>query len=88
MAVVHAALRELQEMLAPLERPTPPLDGPVPREHARDARWVEPRLAGKVHYAESGPATATCGTRRGVALRPDKTPADVVREAPPGQQAG
>ncbi|GAA4586364.1 hypothetical protein GCM10023194_32340 [Planotetraspora phitsanulokensis] len=83
----EAALRELREMLAPLERPAPPFDGPVPREHARDAHWVEPRLVGEVQYAEwTGDGYLRHPSWRG--LRPDKAPADVVREVPPGRQAG
>ncbi|MFB2585311.1 ATP-dependent DNA ligase [Herbiconiux liukaitaii] len=64
--------------LARLERKTPPLDD-VPAEDARDARWVTPRLVGEVEFAEW---TATGRLRqpswRG--WRPDKSPADVVRE--------
>ncbi|ETK37723.1 non-homologous end-joining DNA ligase [Microbispora sp. ATCC PTA-5024] len=48
----EAALRDLLERLAPLERPAAPFADVVPREHARGARWVEPRLVGEVQYAE------------------------------------
>ncbi|MFC4588213.1 ATP dependent DNA ligase [Sphaerisporangium corydalis] len=66
-------------MLAPLARPTPPFDGPVPREQARHARWVDPVLAGEVQYAE--------WTHEGMLRRPswrglrdDKDPRDITRE--------
>jgi bifunctional non-homologous end joining protein LigD len=44
------ALRELRSQLTPLERPTSPFHLPVPREDARDAHWVQPRLVGEVAY--------------------------------------
>jgi bifunctional non-homologous end joining protein LigD len=47
-----AVLRDLGDRLAPLERPTPAYDGPVPAEHARSARWVEPVLVCEVDYTE------------------------------------
>jgi len=64
--------------LATRERATSPfLD--VPRPDARDAHWVTPDLVGEVRFAEW---TATGRLRqpswRG--WRPDKRPADVVRE--------
>jgi bifunctional non-homologous end joining protein LigD len=45
-----SALDELYRRLAPLRRPTNPYEGPVPREFAKDAQWVEPRLVGEVAY--------------------------------------
>lgn len=69
----QAMLRDLQERLAPLERPDPPFDEPVPREHARDARWVEPRIVGEVQYAEvTGDGRLRHPSWRG--LRPDREP--------------
>jgi bifunctional non-homologous end joining protein LigD len=75
------ALRDLHADLAGLRRPDPPFATAVPREHARDAVWVEPRLVGEVAFTE--------WTREGRlrhpawrGLRPDKSPADVVRELP------
>ncbi|NUP43561.1 MAG: hypothetical protein HOY76_42695 [Streptomyces sp.] len=69
----QAMLRDLQERLAPLERPDPPFDEPVPREHARDARWVEPRVVGEVQYAEvTGDGRLRHPSWRG--LRPDREP--------------
>ncbi|MGA8113750.1 MAG: DNA ligase, partial [Actinocatenispora sp.] len=40
----------LLELLAPLRRSRSPFDDPVPREDARDATWVEPRLVVEVAY--------------------------------------
>ncbi|GII54208.1 hypothetical protein Pth03_25970 [Planotetraspora thailandica] len=82
----EAALRDLREMLAPLGRPGSPFDGPVPREHARNAHWVEPRLVGEVQYGEwTGDGYLRHPSWRG--LRPDKTPAEVVREDRRGRHA-
>jgi bifunctional non-homologous end joining protein LigD len=73
----QATLAALGELLRPLERPDPPFDVPLPREDARDARWVEPCLVGEVQYAE---LTADLRLRhpswRG--LRPDREPAEVT----------
>ncbi|PRY49753.1 bifunctional non-homologous end joining protein LigD [Geodermatophilus tzadiensis] len=44
-----AALRELGALLAP--RRTSPFADAIPREVARDARWVEPGLVGEVAFA-------------------------------------
>ena len=46
-----ATLRMLGERLAPLRRPDPVLFD-VPREHARDAVWVEPELVCDVDHTE------------------------------------
>ncbi|MCW2778897.1 MAG: polymerase LigD, ligase domain protein [Frankiales bacterium] len=46
----QAELRRLGDLLAPLQRPTPPLPD-VPREHARHAVWVEPVLVAEVELA-------------------------------------
>jgi bifunctional non-homologous end joining protein LigD len=75
-----SVLRQLLGMLRPLERRTSPFADRVPRETARAARWVEPRLVGEVRFTE--------WTRDGVlrhpswrGLRPDKSPQDVRRES-------
>ena len=82
----EAALRDLAELLAPLRRNSSPFDGPVPREHARHAQWVEPRVVGEVQYAEwTGDGVLRHPSWRG--LRADKDPAGVVREVPQGRQA-
>ncbi|MGI5292371.1 non-homologous end-joining DNA ligase [Nonomuraea polychroma] len=71
----QAMLRDLEERLAPLERPGPPFDEAVPREHARDAHWVEPRVVGEVQYAEvTGDGMLRHPSWRG--LRPDREPAE------------
>lgn len=73
----EAVLRDLGERLAPLERPDPPFDEAVPREHLRDARWVEPRLVGEVQYAEvTGDGRLRHPSWRG--LRPDREPYEVT----------
>ncbi|MFG1701896.1 non-homologous end-joining DNA ligase [Nonomuraea sp. M3C6] len=82
----EAMLRDLRERLAPLERPDPPFDVPVPREHARDTRWVEPRVVGEVQYAEvTGDGMLRHPSWRG--LRPDREPdeASTTEILPPGR---
>ncbi|GAA3797437.1 hypothetical protein GCM10022226_16000 [Sphaerisporangium flaviroseum] len=80
-------LHELSEILAPLSRATSPFDGPVPREQAKDARWVDPVLVGEVQYAEWTPdGRLRHASWRG--LRDDKDPRAITREAEPPQMAG
>ncbi|GGM75918.1 ATP-dependent DNA ligase [Thermopolyspora flexuosa] len=75
----EAALRELDRLLRPLERAASPFDDEVPREFARSAHWVEPRLVGEVRYAEwTGDHRLRHPSWRG--LRDDKTPGQVRRE--------
>ena len=75
-----AALDDLQHRLDARARPTPALVD-VPREEARDARWVEPDLVGEVTYSElTGPGRMRHPVWRG--LRPDKDAAEVVWERP------
>ncbi|TDC00384.1 hypothetical protein E1267_34900 [Nonomuraea longispora] len=84
----EAMLRELRDRLTPLERPGPPFDEPVPREDARDARWVEPRMVGEVQYAEvTGDGRLRHPSWRG--LRPDREPSEARTTgiAPPGTDA-
>ncbi|WP_336209154.1 non-homologous end-joining DNA ligase [Nonomuraea sp. LPB2021202275-12-8] len=72
----QAMLRDLYQRLAPLQRPDPPFDEPVPREHARDAHWVEPVMVGEVRYAEmTGDRRLRHPSWRG--LRPDRDPREV-----------
>ena len=73
-------LRDLEADLAPLVRDDSPFDTAVPREHARNARWVEPVIVGEVAFSE--------WTREGRlrhpawrGLRPDKSADEVVRES-------
>lgn len=73
-------LTKLRARLDRLARQTSPLDD-VPREDARDAHWVTPTLVGEVIYAE----VTSDGRLRAPAWkgwRPDKSPDEVVREAP------
>ncbi|MGP4100406.1 non-homologous end-joining DNA ligase [Nonomuraea sp. KM90] len=71
----EAMLRDLGERLAPLERREPAFDEEVPREHSRDAHWVEPRVVGEVQYAEvTGDGRLRHPSWRG--LRPDRDPAE------------
>jgi bifunctional non-homologous end joining protein LigD len=75
-----AMLREVEALLAPLERADPPFATAIPRPHAKDAHWVEPEIVGEVAFGEWTKA----GILRHPAwrgLRPDKSPADVVRES-------
>lgn len=72
-------LRDLEADLAPLKRDTSPFATTVPREHARDAHWVEAEIVGEVAFSE--------WTREGRlrhpawrGLRPDKSATEVVRE--------
>jgi bifunctional non-homologous end joining protein LigD len=50
---------------------------PVPREHARDAHWIEPRLVGEVAYRTLTPDRRL---RRPAwrGLRPDREPSEVT----------
>lgn len=75
-----AELTKLRARLDRMSRQSSPF-GDVPREDARDARWVTPTLVGEVEFAE---ATSE-GRLRAPAWkgwRPDKDPKDVVREVP------
>lgn len=72
-------LDELYELLWPLRRPSGPFDDEVPREVARDAQWVEPRLVGEVAYAvRTRDDRLRFPSWRG--LRDDKDPLEVTRE--------
>jgi bifunctional non-homologous end joining protein LigD len=73
------ALDDLYETLWPMRRPTSPYDEPVPREFARDAQWVEPRLVGEVAYSvRTRDGRLRFPSWRG--LRDDKDPLEVVSE--------
>lgn len=72
-------LADLVDRLRPLERPTSPFADEVPRPQAKDAHWVEPVLVGEVEFGEwTRDGRLRHPTWRG--LRPDKNPAEVVRE--------
>ncbi|MFI6517400.1 non-homologous end-joining DNA ligase [Spirillospora sp. NPDC050679] len=73
------ALEALYRALTPLARATDPFDEPIPREHARDARWVEPRLVGEVAYSvRTRDGRLRFPVWRG--LRDDKDPHEVTRD--------
>jgi bifunctional non-homologous end joining protein LigD len=75
----EAMLRDLAAMLAPLARESSPFDTDVPREVARDARWVDPDLVGEVAFGEWTPdGHLRHPSWRG--LRPDKRSEDVNRD--------
>ncbi len=74
------ALDDLYAKLWPLRRPAVPYDEPVPREFARDAQWVEPRLVGEVAYSvRTRDGRLRFPSWRG--LRDDKDPFEVIRES-------
>ncbi len=69
----------LGRRLAPLRRDSSPFGTAVPTEYSRSAQWVEPALVAEVEFrgwTRSGRLRAP--SYKG--LRPDKEPADVVRE--------
>jgi bifunctional non-homologous end joining protein LigD len=74
-----AVLRDLATRLEPLQREDSPFATPVPREHARNAVWVEPLLVAEVDYTEwTKDGRLRHPSYKG--LRDDYDPADVVRE--------
>lgn len=71
-------LARLSGLLEPLRTDADPFVG-VPAADARDALWVRPELVGEVEFAEFTPGGILRQARwRG--LRPDKSPAEIVRE--------
>jgi bifunctional non-homologous end joining protein LigD len=73
-------LDRLMRLLLPLGRDTSPFDPLPPRDHRRDATWVEPELVVQVAYGEWTPD----GLLRHPAYlgqRDDKDPRDVTRDA-------
>ncbi|HET6817452.1 MAG TPA: non-homologous end-joining DNA ligase [Mycobacteriales bacterium] len=73
-------LRELEADLAPLRRDDSPFATTVPREHSRDAQWVEPAIVGEVAFSEwTRDGRLRHPAWRG--LRPDKAVAEVTRES-------
>jgi bifunctional non-homologous end joining protein LigD len=74
-----AALEQLSGQLRRLRQAESPFVGGIDPRHARAARWVDPQLVGEVAY---GQWTADDRMRHPVwrGLRPDKIPAEVVRE--------
>lgn len=73
------ALDDLARRLEPAVVDRSPFAGELPRSDTRDAVWVKPRLVGEVSYAEfTSVGRLRHPSWRG--LRPDKSPAEVVRE--------
>jgi bifunctional non-homologous end joining protein LigD len=73
-------LADLGSRLRAAERSTSPFADEVPRAHAKDARWVTPRLVGEVTFSEwTRDGRMRHPSWRG--LRPDKDPQDVRRES-------
>jgi bifunctional non-homologous end joining protein LigD len=70
------ALRDLEERLEGLRSAGSPFDGPVPREHARQAVWVRPALVADVTFRAWAP---DCRLRLPAwkGLRPDRDAEDV-----------
>lgn len=74
-----AMLDHLMALLAPLHRPTSPYADEVPRQYAKSAQWVEPRLVGEVRYAAwTEDARLRAPSWRG--LRPDRRPENVYAD--------
>lgn len=74
----ESVLRDLRTQLDKLATQANPFDGPVPREHARTARWVRPELVGEVMFrAWTGSGQLRHSSWRG--LRPDRSPDSVTQ---------
>jgi bifunctional non-homologous end joining protein LigD len=74
-----ATLAMLGERLEPLRRSDSPFVTAVPRQYAKDAVWVEPRLVAEIDYTEwTKDGRLRHPSYKG--LRDDYDPADVVRE--------
>jgi bifunctional non-homologous end joining protein LigD len=74
-----STLRSLLRTLEPLYSDANPLQG-VPAIDTRGVQWLRPELVGEVEFGEFTPGGILRHSRwRG--LRPDKSPADVVRES-------
>jgi bifunctional non-homologous end joining protein LigD len=69
-------LRDLQERLEGLRRPDTPFDGPVPRQHAREAEWVRPEIVADVTF-RSWTRDRRLRQPSWKGLRPDRDAVDV-----------
>jgi bifunctional non-homologous end joining protein LigD len=70
-------LDDVLTRLRPLARRTSPFDGPVPREYARNAHWVEPELVAEVEFRQwTSDRRLRAPSWRG--LRPDRTPEEAT----------
>jgi bifunctional non-homologous end joining protein LigD len=73
-------LEDLHRRLRALERKTSPFAGTLPARDAKDAHWATPKLVGEVRFTEwTRDGRLRHPSWRG--LRPDKSPAQVVRES-------
>lgn len=73
-------LADLAADLATLQQDRSPFAAELPAAHRRDARWVRPEIVGEVVFTEwTQEGRLRHPAWRG--LRPDKSPADVVRES-------
>jgi bifunctional non-homologous end joining protein LigD len=71
-----AVLGDLLRRIRPLEQDDSPFVDPVPRDHARGARWLRPELVGEVEFRTwTREGRIRHSSWRG--LRPDKSPQDV-----------
>jgi bifunctional non-homologous end joining protein LigD len=74
------ALHELQRQLTGQARATSPFLGPLPGRDVKDAHWVTPAMVGEVAFTEwTRDGRLRHPAWRGI--RPDKVPAEVVRES-------
>ncbi|QXV63556.1 hypothetical protein CVV72_41075 (plasmid) [Amycolatopsis sp. TNS106] len=73
----HQALVDAQEKLAPLTRKTSPFADEVPRDRAKNAKWVTPKLVGEVVYRQFTPREHRLRHTAWRGWRPDKNLADV-----------
>jgi bifunctional non-homologous end joining protein LigD len=74
-------LTELYARLSAIEREASPFADDLPREHAREARWVGPRFVAEVSYrGVTREGRLRAPSWRG--LRADKSPDEVVLPAP------
>jgi bifunctional non-homologous end joining protein LigD len=71
------ALRDLQELLTPLHRPTSPFANVVPRDKARGTHWVRPELVGEVVYRQFTPHERRLRHTAWRGLRPDRRETEV-----------
>ncbi|WP_298795700.1 non-homologous end-joining DNA ligase [uncultured Pseudonocardia sp.] len=78
------ALAELRDTLAPLHRASSPFANPVPRDRARDARWVTPSLVGEVVYRQFTPTEHRLRHTAWRGWRPDKDPDQALVPQHPG----
>lgn len=71
-------LADLQAKLNPLERKTSPFANDVPRDRARDARWVTPKLVGEVVYRQFTPGERRLRHTAWRGWRPDRRPDEAL----------